>query len=143
MNGTLDFANVDWGRISNSNTDTQRKYLFRHAKGKSMVNFYIVNALGQNQIQILALFWDCCKMPKSVISCNLSKNGFVWAAQSPTFSELKIKFDPLLDRSWCQFFKIIKDHGPKNPPGVILGTFFPPPMGIFSKKISWVFCPSI
>ena len=25
-----------------------RKYLFRHAKGKSMVNFYIVNALGQN-----------------------------------------------------------------------------------------------
>ena len=27
---------------------TLRKYLFRHAKGKSMVNFYIVNALGQN-----------------------------------------------------------------------------------------------
>ena len=25
-----------------------RKYLFRHAKGKSMVNFYIVNALGPN-----------------------------------------------------------------------------------------------
>ena len=25
-----------------------RKYLFRHAKGKSLVNFYIVNALGQN-----------------------------------------------------------------------------------------------
>ena len=25
-----------------------RKYIFRHAKGKSMVNFYIVNALGQN-----------------------------------------------------------------------------------------------
>ena len=24
------------------------KYFFRHAKGKSMVNFYIVNALGQN-----------------------------------------------------------------------------------------------
>ena len=27
---------------------TLRKYHFRHAKGKSMVNFYIVNALGQN-----------------------------------------------------------------------------------------------
>ena len=27
---------------------TLRKYLFGHDKGKSMVNFYIVNALGQN-----------------------------------------------------------------------------------------------
>jgi hypothetical protein len=27
---------------------TFRKYLFRHPKGKSMVNFYIINALGQN-----------------------------------------------------------------------------------------------
>ena len=27
---------------------TLRIYLFRHAKGKIMVNFYIVNALGQN-----------------------------------------------------------------------------------------------
>ena len=27
---------------------TLRKYLFRHAKGKSMVNFYIFNAIGQN-----------------------------------------------------------------------------------------------
>ena len=25
-----------------------RKYIFRHAKGKSMVNFFIVNVLGQN-----------------------------------------------------------------------------------------------
>ena len=29
------------------------------------------------QIQNLALFWDCCKEPKSVISGNLSKNGHV------------------------------------------------------------------
>jgi hypothetical protein len=57
MDGTLDFANYHWGRILNSNNATQThsifvklltKYLFRHAKGKSMVNFYIVNALGQN-----------------------------------------------------------------------------------------------
>ena len=27
---------------------TLRKFLYRHAKGNSMVNFYIVNALGQN-----------------------------------------------------------------------------------------------
>ena len=29
-----------------------------------------------------------------------------------TSSGLKIKFDTSLDRSWCEFFKIIKDHGP-------------------------------
>ena len=29
------------------------------------------------QIQNLALFWDCCKRPKSVISGNLSKYGYV------------------------------------------------------------------
>ena len=34
-----------------------------------MVNFYIVNALGQNLANSeLALFWDCCKRPKSAIS---------------------------------------------------------------------------
>jgi hypothetical protein len=64
----------------------------------------------------LALFWDCCKRPKSVISGNLSKNGHVWATQWSTSSELKIKFDSSLDRSCCEFFKIIKNHGPKNPP---------------------------
>ena len=41
-------------------------------------------------------------------------NTALTATQWPTSSELKIKFDPSLDRSWCQFFKIIKDHGPKN-----------------------------
>ena len=57
MDGTLDLANDHWGRILNSNNATQtqsifvkllRKYIFSHAKGKSLVNFYIVNALGQN-----------------------------------------------------------------------------------------------
>jgi hypothetical protein len=51
----------------------------------------------------------------------LSKNGHVWATQWPTSSELKIKFEPLLDRSWCDFFKIIKDHGPKNQLGSPIG----------------------
>ena len=64
---------------------TFSKYLFRHTKSKSMVIFYILNALGQN-------FWNCCKMPKPVISCNLSKNGCVWITQWPTFSKLKTKF---------------------------------------------------
>ena len=27
---------------------TLKKYLFRHAKGNSVINFYIINALGQN-----------------------------------------------------------------------------------------------
>ena len=42
-----------------------------------------------------------------------------------TYSELKIKFDPSLDRSLCEFFKIIKNHGPKYPPpGCNLGPMF-------------------
>ena len=54
MDGTLSFANFNWGRILNSNNATRnlcktfRKYLFRHVKVKCMVNFYIVNALGHN-----------------------------------------------------------------------------------------------
>ena len=56
------------------------------------------------QIQNLALFWDCCKGPKSVISGDLLKNTHVWATQWLTSSELKIKFDPSLDRSECEFF---------------------------------------
>ena len=45
----------------------------------------------------------------------MSKNGHVWAAQWPTSSELKIKFDPSLDRSWSENFNIMKNHGQKNP----------------------------
>ena len=71
----------------------------------------------------------------SVISGNLSKNGCVWAAQWPTSSELKIKFDPSLDRSWYEFFKIIKNHGPKNPPtGCNLDPKFHPQAGHVSER---------
>ena len=38
------------------------------------------------QIQNLALFWDCCKGPKSATSGNLSKKCHVWATQWPTSS---------------------------------------------------------
>ena len=42
-------------------------------------------------------------------------------------NELKINFNPSLDRSWCEIFKIIKDHGVKNQPqGVILGAILEP-----------------
>ena len=34
----------------------------------------------------------------------------------PIFSWLKTKFDPSLKRSRCKLFKIMKGHGPKNPP---------------------------
>ena len=68
-----------------------------------MVNFYIDNALGQN---LTNLEYCLCKRPKSVISGSLSKNSYVWATQWPTSIELKIKFDPSLDRSWCDSLKI-------------------------------------
>jgi len=60
-------------------------------------------------------------MPKSVISGNSSKNGYVWGAQWPTSSEFKIKFDPSLDRYRCEFFEIIKNHGPKTSSPLNLG----------------------
>jgi hypothetical protein len=70
-----------------------------------------------------------------MISGNLSKNGYVWATQWPTSSELKIKFDSSLGRSWCEFFKIIKNHGPKNPPaGVIWVPSIDPQAGHLSEK---------
>ena len=61
------------------------------------LNFYIFNVLGQNFASWE--FWDWSKRPKSVISGILSKIGWVWATPWPTFSELKIKFGPSLDRS--------------------------------------------
>ena len=67
-----------------------------------MVNFDITNALGQNWGN--SEFWDFCNKPKSAISGNLSKNAYVWATQWLTSSELKIKFEPLLGRSWPEFF---------------------------------------
>ena len=64
------------------------------------------------QIQNLALFWDWCKSPKSVISGDLSKNCYVWATQWPTSCKLKIKFDPSLE---FIIIMMIKNYGPKNP----------------------------
>ena len=58
MYGTLDFDSDHWARVFIPNDATQThsifvklgKCLFRHAKGKSVVNFYIVNALDQNLV---------------------------------------------------------------------------------------------
>ena len=45
------------------------------------------------------------------------------------------KFDPSLDRSWCEFFKIVKDRGPKNPPlRCNLGCLFFPQRSFFQGK---------
>ena len=38
-----------------------------------------------------------------------------WATQWTASSRLRIKSDPSLNRSWCELFKTIKDHGAKNP----------------------------
>ena len=73
-----------------------------------------------------------CNRPKSVMLGNLSKNCCVWAAQLPTSSKLKIKFDPSLDRSWPECFKIMiqKIH----PGGVIWGGLFPSPSWNFKQE---------
>ena len=63
------------------------------------------------------------------------QNSCVLTAQWPTSSELKTKFDPSLDRSWCESFKIIKIHGPKNPPlGRNLGSKFSPSGWSLARK---------
>ena len=73
----------------------------------------------------------------------MTKNGHVWATQWPTSSQLKIKFDPSLDRSWCKFFKIMKNHDPKNPPlGCNLGPKFSASVGSLGRKKIWQLnCP--
>ena len=53
----------------------------------------------------------------------------------PTSSELKIKFDLSLDRSWCEFFKIIENRGPKiQPRGVIWVPSIDPRAGHLSEE---------
>ena len=65
-----------------------------------MVNFYIVNTLGQNlaiseSCPILRLLYEAkiCHFWEFVNNC------YVWATQWPASSELKIKFNPSLDNS--------------------------------------------
>ena len=70
----------------------------------------------------------------------MSKHGYVWATQWPTSSEFKIKFDPSLERSWCEYFKVIKGHGqkkihPKGAPGV------PPKLDFHKIWLGEVFLP--
>ena len=77
-------------------------------------------------------------MTKSIISGTLSKNDYVWV----TSSDLKIKFDPTLYRSWCEFLRLQKNHGPKNPCnlGPEVG---PPSADIVPIVAARVFRPSI
>ena len=78
--------------------------------------------------------------PKSVISGNFLKNGYVWATQWLGSIEPKIKFDPSFDRSWSEFFKIIKNHGPKNPPR---GVIWVSPGLVPSQKEKWLLSCSV
>ena len=48
MDGTLDFAIYKWGSVLNSDNATQTHLIFVKLLGMLKVNFYIVNALGQN-----------------------------------------------------------------------------------------------
>ena len=83
-----------------------------------MVNFYIVNALGQNlaNSESCPILW--LLEGKSVISGNVSKNDYVCTTQWPTSSILIIKFDPSLDSPQPEFFKVIKIMVQKIHPGV-------------------------
>ena len=58
-------------------------------------------------------------------------NGHIWATQWPTSSGLKIKFDPSIERSWCEHFKIIKGHVPQECSWVL---------GCSFKKWDWGKC---
>jgi hypothetical protein len=83
-----------------------------HIKAKSMTQFDIFYTLVANSVNSeLYFFWALLKAAKI---WNLSKN--VWAALQPSSSNLKNNFEHSLERSWCEFFKIIKGCGPKNPP---------------------------
>ena len=99
-----------------------------------MVNFYIVNTLGQ--ILATSESCNCCKRSKFVISGDLSKNGYVWATLWPTFIELKIKFDP---SSWPEFFRNEKSWSKNiHPRGVI---WVGPGMVAWQKKRWRLSCP--
>ena len=70
--------------------------------------------------------------------------GYVWETQWPTSSELKKKVYPTLDRSWCEFFKIGKKCGQKNPPpGCSLCPKFSPHAGHFSEFFWHHDCPVV
>ena len=86
-------------------------YLSFNMKGYSS---YFWKKLSKWLSIILPHIWTELGMDFFIYGRKFVKNGYVWPTQWPTSSELKIKFDPSLNRSWYEFFKIIKNHGPKN-----------------------------
>ena len=81
------------------------KYSSMHTKAKGMTQFNIFHTLVENLV--LCFFWALFYAVKSM----------------PMFEQLQnqvlvnsTKFDPLLERYWCELFKMIKSHGTKNPP---------------------------
>ena len=85
--------------------------------------------------------WLCLRLLFEDKIRNLSKNSLVWATQLP--SGVKIKFDPSLERSWCELFNIINGHGPKNPPKRCSWVSFlsPPKFQFHKMKLGEVFRP--
>ena len=89
-------------------------YCSMHIKAKGMTQFDIFHVFVENSVNSeLCCFWSLLQPAKI---WNLSKNAHVWAAQKTSSNELKIFFDPLLERSWYELFGIIKAYGPKNQP---------------------------
>ena len=82
-----------------------------HIKAKSMTQFDIFIPLWQIQwTQSYAFSELYSKQPKSEICQKMPM------FEQLSSSNLKIIFDPSLERSWCEFFRIIEGGGPKNPP---------------------------
>jgi hypothetical protein len=105
-----------------------------HTKAKSMTHD-IFHTLVVNSVNSeLCFFWALLKAAKI---WNSSKNTHVWAAYKTSSSKLKILFDPSLERSWCEFFKIIKGCGQKNPPHPSPGCNGSPPTLWFKNSKFW------
>ena len=84
------------------------KLFFYAYKSWGMTQFDIFHVFVENSVNSeLCCFWSLLQPAKI---WNLSKNAHVWAAQKTSSNELKIFFDPLLERSWYELFNIIKGH---------------------------------
>ena len=88
----------------------------------------------------LWFFWALLKPAKI---WNLSKNVHAWAAWKTSSSELKKCFDPSLGRSWYDFFRTIRAHGPKHQPPVQPRGVIGAPYYVFSKDAILGSVPSI
>ena len=83
-----------------------------HIKAEGMIQFDIFHVFVENSVNSELFSELYSNQPKSEIYPKM-----------PMFEQLKKqvpvnskKFDPSLERSWYELYRIIKAHGPKNQP---------------------------